>query len=289
MKKYLGILLCLGLAACAPSDRLIAPYGDEVANAKVALENGKIIRQLKNADYILIGEKHDNAEHHKVQQALLEELVGENDIVVFEMLKSKQQSIIDRYQKGEISFDKLPAQLNWEKSGWGSWDFYGPLFRAVNANTGKILAGSVGRKDDLSKLTKLAAKVKNVPEEMQTGLRRDIIEGHCNLLPDEMVPLMVSIQMGKDALFARKLAEKPENQKAFLIAGNGHVRKDRGVPFYLARMAPTANIQVLGLIEDKDKTALKDPFPQYDTVWITGSVEEKDYCKELRERFGKKS
>lgn len=289
MKKLLSIFLCFGLAACAPSDRLIAPFGDEVANAKVALENGKILHRFKDADYILIGEKHDNAEHHKVQQALLEKLVNEDDTVVFEMLKSKQQSIIDQYQTGKVRFEDLPAELNWEKSGWGSWDFYGPLFRAVNENKGKILAGSVGRKDDLSKLTELAASVKDVPEEMKSGLKQDIVEGHCNLLPDEMVPLMVSIQMGKDALFANKLTEKPENGKAILIAGNGHVRKDRGVPFYLARKAPLAKIQVLGLIEDKNQMTLQDPFPQYDTVWITGSAEEKDYCKELRERFGKKT
>ena len=205
------------------------------------------------------------------------------------MLKSKQQPIIDQFQENGISYEELPARLDWEKSGWGSWNFYGPLFRAVNAKQGKILAGSVGRKDDLSKLTQLASKVKNVPDAMKTGLRRDIVEGHCNLLPDEMIPLMVSIQMGKDALFAKTLAQKADDRKAILIAGNGHVRKDRGVPFYLARQAPSASIQVIGLIEDRNEETLNDPFPQYDTVWITGSVEEKDYCKELRERFGKKS
>ena len=45
---------------------------------------------------------------------------------------------------------------------------------------------------------------------------------------------------GRDAMMADRLATVAGRAGGVLIAGNGHVRTDRGVPWYLARIRPTA-------------------------------------------------
>ena len=57
-----------------------------------------------------------------------------------------------------------------------------------------------------------------------------------------------------------------------LIAGNGHVRKDRGVPWYLARMRPDARIVSVGLIEVAAGRRRPAELP-FDYVWFTPRAE----------------
>jgi uncharacterized iron-regulated protein len=65
-----------------------------------------------------------------------------------------------------------------------------------------------------------------------------------------------------------------------LIAGNGHVRKDRGVPWYLARLRPGARSVSIGLLEVTDDMLepAKSPLP-YDYVWFTPRVDDSEPCE----------
>jgi uncharacterized iron-regulated protein len=73
-----------------------------------------------------------------------------------------------------------------------------------------------------------------------------------------------------------------------LIAGNGHVRRDLGVPLYLRPASPDARIVSLGLLEietGKDRAA--DYFARgaeraYDFAWFTARAQRKDPCIALR-------
>jgi uncharacterized iron-regulated protein len=70
-----------------------------------------------------------------------------------------------------------------------------------------------------------------------------------------------------------------------LIAGNGHVRTDRGVPWYLARIRPTARTVSVALLEVReglDAAAADLPF---DYVWFTPRVDDRDPCADAEERL----
>ena len=287
MKQYFVAAFLLSLAACAPSDRLIAPEGDRVANATVALKNGKIAERLKSADYILLGEKHDNADHHKIQLAVLQNLLASEDVVVFEMLHLKQQPVIDQFLKGDLPYSDLETALEWKKSGWPDWNYYGPLMATAREKSARIVAGSRPKKYRTIRKPIMKHVFKPLPEEKVADLKEEIRISHCDLLPKEIIEPVTYAQIGKDRFMAAKLADNRKNSRAFLIAGNGHVRKDRGIPYFLAQLDPEATIHVLGLIEETNAEDLSDPFPLYDTVWITDPAPEKDYCAELRKKFGK--
>ncbi len=287
MKRYIAAAFLMGLAACAPSDRLIAPEGDRVANATVALKNGKIAERLQSADYILLGEKHDNADHHKIQLAVLQNLLASGDVVVFEMLHLKQQPAIDDFLKGDLPYSDLEAALEWKKSGWPDWNYYGPLMATVREKGARIMAGSLPGKYRTLQEPVTTHSFKPLGEDKTADLKEEIRVSHCDLLPKEMLVPVTKAQIAKDQFMASKLAEERQSGRAFLIAGNGHVRKDRGIPYFLTQLDANASIHVLGLIEETNARDLSDPFPLYDTLWITEPAPEKDHCAVLRKKFGK--
>jgi hypothetical protein len=84
---------------------------------------------------------------------------------------------------------------------------------------------------------------------------------------------------------------------AVLIAGNGHIRRDRGVAWHLERRgAKTEAIVSIALIEveegktDAEAFLPKDPAgkPAVDFVWFTPRPARPDPCEQLRRQFEKK-
>jgi uncharacterized iron-regulated protein len=78
---------------------------------------------------------------------------------------------------------------------------------------------------------------------------------------------------------------------AVLITGIGHVRKDRGIPAYLAIVVPQATVLSLAFMEvrtgETDPSAYVTRFGQedltFDYLWFTPRVDNLDPC----EKFGK--
>ena len=74
---------------------------------------------------------------------------------------------------------------------------------------------------------------------------------------------------------------------AVLIAGNGHVRRDFGVPHYLAQYAQGDDVRVVGFVEaDGDRPEPTDYVtagaPEYDYVVFAPATPREDPCKTLR-------
>jgi uncharacterized iron-regulated protein len=131
--------------------------------------------------------------------------------------------------------------------------------------------------------------------EAQAGqLRADIVESHCGKVPEAMVPRLVIAQRARDAAMAQALVNDATEDGAILVAGNGHVRADLGVPVYLhAPSLPDAGAQSvsLGLIETslEDERAADFPgqmiagYPGFDYLWFTPPVARDDPCAKWRQ------
>jgi uncharacterized iron-regulated protein len=83
---------------------------------------------------------------------------------------------------------------------------------------------------------------------------------------------MYRVQRGRDAMMADRLATASGKVGGILIAGNEHVRKDRGVPWYLARLEPRARVVSIGLLEVQDELRRPPEGLPYDYVWFTPRV-----------------
>jgi uncharacterized iron-regulated protein len=84
---------------------------------------------------------------------------------------------------------------------------------------------------------------------------------------------------------ARSLADGATAGGAVLIAGAGHVRRDRGVPAHLATAAPGAVVASVALVEVADGAERPADYAArwggtvpFDHVWFTPRTDDGDPC-----------
>lgn len=208
-------------------------------------------------DIFVLGEVHDNPAHHAAQAEAVSDIAPR--AVVFEMLTPEQAARVTDTLLADP--EALGAALEWEESGWPDFAMYYAIF--VAARGAEIIGGAVPRDRTMKVLENgLAASFGDAAdlfgladplpeEELATRLNLQM-EAHCGKLPVEMLPGMVDIQRLRDAVLARAAitAEAETGGPVAVIAGNGHVREDWGVPAYIARVAPELRVVTLGQGED---------------------------------------
>ena len=208
-------------------------------------------------DVLIVGEVHDNPAHHAVQADMVAELAP--TAIVFEMLTPAQAGLVTADNRGDAT--ALADVLQWDQSGWPDFSMYHPIF--IAAPQAEIYGAQVPR--DVARAafeTGIAAAFSGdadryglsepLPDAQQETREAMQLAAHCDALPQEMLPGMVSIQRLRDAELAHAVVEAIDatGGPVAVITGNGHARKDWGVPAYLARVAPDLDVRVIGQTED---------------------------------------
>lgn len=232
------------------------------------------------AEIYVLGEVHDNPAHHAVQAEAVAALSPR--AVVFEMLTEEQAGRVNDDLVDDP--ERLGVLLEWAESGWPDFAMYYPIFAA--AQGAEIRGAAVPRAE-----TRTAMEIGVAPsfgaESEAFGLTVELdadqladrlnlqLAAHCNALPLELLPGMVDLQRLRDAVLARAALDALEETggPVVVIAGNGHVRKDWGVPSYLARVAPEVTVFALGQGEDGDV-----PDGGFDLVLDADGVARDDPC-----------
>ncbi len=271
------------------------------------LEEPALRVELAKARFVLLGEQHDNADHHRLQASLVRALAGtgRHPALAFEMLDVNQQAPVDAALAREPSNpDTIAQTVDWARSGWPDWALYRPIFAAglerglpiVAANLpraqGKALAMSGTSALPAELVTQLGLDTP-LPEDVSRAMRAELFQAHCGYLPEEQMDPMVQVQRARDAQMAERLIASDKGDGALLITGAGHARTDRGVPAYLARKEPGVLVRSVAFMEvSADKRQPQDYVDPpgsgrlpYDYVWFTPVAEREDLCAKLRERM----
>ena len=292
------------------------PLAGKIMNsAGQVVDLSKLIDAAAQADYVLLGETHDNADHHRLQAQIISQLgvlpEGDSASVVFEMLNYDQQEEIDR-----LMTDPDPAKfgnlVGWETSGWPDWAYYQPIMEAIVGHRMDVIAGNpdrntihaVGRGgiDALDQAEQLRFGFDIALAEQQSdGLLEAVDIGHCGLMPKTALAPMVNVQRLKDGALANAMmsarAEKDDRGLVVLIAGSGHVRKDYAVPAIIRNREPDARIVAISFREvvngeedisdylDDRKKNLASGDRIFDFVWFTPRAEREDPCEKLRQHL----
>jgi len=269
-----------------------------------------MVASLAEAPFVLLGEKHDNPDHHRLQAWILQSLVerGRRPTVAFEMLDTGQEAgLADFLAANPTDAAGLGPAVGWDKTGWPAWSTYQPIAPAALDGGLTIVPASLPRQQFRTVATQgvealPAAQIaalgldRPIPGDNDGPMREEIIESHCHQLPDAMVDPMVLVQKIKDIQMAVALidgAARKGADGAVLIAGNGHVRADRGVPWPLERRAPGRAVATVGMIEvvedvtdpaDYAEGIAADRLP-FDYVWFTPRVDIEDPCEKFAEQF----
>ncbi|MEY8827450.1 ChaN family lipoprotein [Sedimentitalea sp. XS_ASV28] len=223
--------------------------------AEGQLEN--VIPRMQGADVVIVGEVHDNPDHHVNQYTVLKAL--QPKAVVWEMLTSEEAGRIT----SEMIYapERLASAVEWSQSGWPAFSMYHQVFLA--APDARIFGGEVPREAALATVQSGPASAFGA-EAARYGLTEplpkaegDVREAlqfaaHCEAMPRDRMRTMVDIQRLRDAVLAREVikAMNETGGPVAVITGNGHARRDWGVPVYLDRVQPDLNVFVLGQSED---------------------------------------
>jgi len=240
---------------------------------------------LRNTRFILLGEVHDNPEHHRRRAELLRRLLadGRPTRVVFEQMDRAGDAALAAAARDP---EAVADAGRLDREGW-RWPLHRPLVEAALAG-GATLSGGNFDRDLARRLVRrgLAAAPADLRQALDgvpwsaaqdETVRGAIESGHCGALPADRVAPMALVQRLRDAALAQAMLHASE-PRVVLIAGNGHVRSDLGVPHYLraAGVAPR-DIAAVGFVEDGDAAM---PF---DLQEVTPRVPRPDPCAAFRQ------
>ncbi|MEP7276862.1 MAG: ChaN family lipoprotein [Betaproteobacteria bacterium] len=266
---------CVGVAALAGA-----------ATVKLDPSAAALAQAMDGHRVVLLGEVHDNASQHALRIAALRQLVatGARPAIAFEQFDRERQHDIDAARRARPGDpDYLIAQARGDP-GW-RWAFYRPYVELALENDLPIVAANLSRRDairvavdgwsavfDAATVRKLGLDA--LPVDYRRKHEAAIAAGHCNTLPEEALPARARAQMARDLVLARSLGPYV-GRGVVLLGGNGHVRRDIGVAFWLP--AETARQAIaIGLLESGDDGA------DFDAYVVTAPAERDDPCKALR-------
>ena len=255
--------------------------------------------RLSGNTIALLGEVHDNAAQHRLRLELLRRAFesGWRPAIVMEQFDVERQADIERARRerprdAQHLIDQATTRPERPGAGW-NWDFYRPYVALAlehevplvaanlsNADARRIVRDGLAAAFDAERLAALGLD-RAVAPDWQQAQEREIDRGHCGALPASLWPRMAQAQLARDAVMADLLRRHAAAHGLVLLAGNGHVRRDIGVPRWLNGSPLQPRLFVLGLLEHDDTRTSPDAF---DAMLRTEVAERPDPCVEFKQR-----
>lgn len=238
---------------------------------------------------VLLGEVHDNAAQHALRLAALQRLIasGARPVLAFEQFDRERQPDIDRLRRerpGDADALVALGASSWE------WRHYRPFVQLALDHDLPIVAANLSRAEamkvsmtgwdalfDPSVQDRLG--LDRLPPAFVAAHEQAVARGHCDLLPAASLPAMARAQIARDIVLAQ--AVRPHlSSGVVLLAGNGHVRNDIGVPVWLAEAR--GQFLSIALLESGIASDATAPF---DLIVETAPAARPDPCESLRRRL----
>ncbi|SOY85031.1 ChaN family lipoprotein [Cupriavidus taiwanensis] len=235
--------------------------------------------------YVLLGEVHDNAAGQRQRLAALTRAVeqGWRPAIAMEQFDRERQADIDRARRERPrDADYLIAQ-----AGGGAWQWpqYRPVVALALQHDLPLVAANLSRADAARIVRGGLDGLFSADEQQRLGLTGalppDLVaaqaavldRGHCGNFPKAMLPGMLAAQAARDAVMAQALRPHA-GRGAVLIAGNGHVRRDVGVPRWLPD--EPGKVLSVGYVENAPTDG------EFDMAVVVPAVERKDPCLQAK-------
>jgi uncharacterized iron-regulated protein len=215
-----------------------------------------VLGVLARRGVVLLGESHNEAEHHRWQLHSIAALVSRRpDMVLgFEMFPRHVQAVLDRWSKGELNEVDFLREVHWTEI-WGTGaEFYLPLFHFARMHRLPMLALNVERTisqriaaQGLSAIPKGEREGVGDPAPASPAYRDHLFEMFKNhpsgdegaSADSEQFQRFVEAQLFWDRAMAEVIAAARRNPRQPLVVGimgQGHVEYRHGVAHQLAAL-----------------------------------------------------
>jgi uncharacterized iron-regulated protein len=213
-----------------------------------------VLVALARRGVVLLGESHEDAEHHRWQLHTIAALFGQRSdmVLAFEMFPRRVQPVLDRWSNGELDETAFLREVDWPQV-WGfASDLYLPLFHFARMHRLPMLALNVDRATNRRVAAQGFASVpsterENVgdPAPASSSYRDRLFEwfkrhpgAGGDARPDsEAFERFVRAQLFWDRAMAEAIAAARRGGSLVVgIVGRGHVEYGDGVPHQLAAL-----------------------------------------------------
>jgi len=281
--RVLILAALLALTACSASV-VSEPKSAQVANSPagkiIDLHSGQtlsaeqLLQQLAQQPRVIVGEKHDNLQHHQIEQWLVQQLPSQRPqgSVLMEMLTPNQQAKVDSsklwlQQNPQAQPEQVAQRLEWQK-GW-PWAQYQGVVMAAMHGAYPLWSANLDRAEIMAFYQNPvlpAGKASQQPQALQ-AISDTIRTSHGGEIAPAQLKAMLAIQQQRDHRMAQRLLAAPT--PALLIAGAFHALKDTSVPLHMADLDNGKLPTVLILAEAGTTVSAS----QADYVWYTVAPE----------------
>jgi len=252
--------------------------------------------RLRGDAIVLLGEVHDSPVQHGLRLEVLRRAfeAGWRPAIAMEQLDREhqvdiEQARMERPLDADYLIEKAATDHGKSINGW-KWEYYRPYVALALQYGVPLLAANLSRHDAQKLIVLGNSAVFDDSMERLLGLDRqrpalleaqenEIDAGHCHALPREHLPAMARAQLARDAVMAGVLREHGA-QGVVLLAGDGHARRDIGVPAWFDP-ATLARVFAVGFLEGGEPAP---PASAFDAVVITDAAPRPDHCATLRRR-----
>jgi uncharacterized iron-regulated protein len=228
---------------------------------------------------VLLGEVHDNAAQHALRLRAFEARLasGARPALLMEQFDREHQAVIDglRARPPAPDADAIIAAAG--GSGW-EWRHYRPFVALALQHDLPLVAANVSRAQArrvMSAGLQAEGFSAAVAPEVLGALAQEIEDSHCGLVDAATARRMALAQVARDQAMAAAV-EQHAGRGVLLLAGNGHVRTDAGVPRWLSP-ATRARSEAIGLLEIGARER-----GRYDRVVWTVAQARADPCAGMR-------
>jgi uncharacterized iron-regulated protein len=294
----LALLLLAGCAAVPPgtlhdTEHPLAGRLWDVA-AQGFIDESELLRRAASVEALLLGEIHDNPEHHRLQLQVLQARLaaGARPALLMEQFDVDQQAALDEARR--TGKDLAPLMRGWD------WPQYQPLVALADTAGLTLQAGNLPRSamrpvvhEGFASLAageqqRLALEAA-WSDDRQIYMTEVIEASHCGMVSPQLRDGLVRAQRLRDATLADAALGRLDQGVVFIL-GRGHARRDVGVPLYLFARRPGTRLLSVGLVEvgagktapTQYETERVGNIAPYDILWFTPRAERPDPCLAFR-------
>jgi len=265
----LGALLLGGCASLTPEAKRDDPLLGQIVDSRsgMAITEAALAERMAAADVVYLGESHDNAEHHAIQQRLIEALVarGLKPALGFEFFDIGQTGYLTQYVSGQASLmqlhggaakitpeQRLRRQLGWQERSDRDWKFYFDLIELARTHRLPIFGADLpsGLKLRLSRVgvdglnpveSHQLVRIQNQSEAYRELMYAKFRDGHCGWGEEPLLSRLYQTWNARNNRMAESIVQMVASgagAPVVMIQGNGHGEHNRAVYGQVAYLNP---------------------------------------------------
>ncbi len=282
-------------------------------SAASTIDRTALVSRLAHARFVLLGENHDNPDHHRLQAELLRQLIdiGRRPAVGVEMIDIDDAPAIAKHlATAPKDAAGLGEVVGWNRRGWPDWKFYQPIAQVAIEAGLPIVAMNLRRatvetlrRDGIAGLERDVVRQLDLDRPVPPGIWRKMADeirmSHCGYASEDRQEIMIIIQRARDARMADRMIAAGRHDGMVLVVGAGHTRTDYGIPTHLRTNAREQTLVSLAFLEVQGGKTVPEAYAvrfardmlPFDYVWFTARRANLDPCEEFKtqlERLKKK-